>query len=205
KGPGWIYWIRHFDGKNQIMENPVLYFFDDSFRLIKKIEGRRAAWDGQGWRLEDAAILESSEGGGYRVERRKDLFLEIPETPESFVRGLKKPEEMSYWQLKRYAREVRQEGYDNTKYLVDMNIKTAFPFISVVLVIMGIPIALGVKRRGTPLAVSIGIGVCFLYILTLGLSRSLGLMSVLPPLLSAWLSNLVFSFAGIYLMMRMER
>lgn len=205
KGPDRIYWIRSFDPKNQIMENPTFFFFDGSFRLIKKIEGKRGVWENGHWKLDDAIIQELREKGDYRLERKESLYLELPERPESFVKGLKKPEEMGYWQLKRYSNEVREEGYDNSKYLVDMNIKIAFPFICLVLVILSIPIALGLKKGGTPLAISVGIGTCFLYVLTLGFSRSLGLMGAIPPVLSAWLSNLVFSFLGIYLMMHVER
>jgi len=205
KGPDRIYWIRNFDSKSQIMEDPTFYFFDDSFRLIKKIEGKRGVWEDGRWRLEDALIQESDEKGGYRLRRVESLVLEIPEKPDSFVKGLKKPEEMGYWQLKRYADEVREEGYENSKYLVDMNIKIAFPFICLILVIISIPIALELKRGGAPLAISAGIGTCFLYLFALGFLRSLGLAGAIPPILSAWLANLFFSLAGIYLMMRLER
>jgi lipopolysaccharide export system permease protein len=46
--------------------------------------------------------------------------------------------------------------------------------------------------------------VSFLYLLTLGISRSLGLSGVLSPMLSAWIANLIFSLAGVYLMIQME-
>jgi lipopolysaccharide export system permease protein len=111
---------------------------------------------------------------------------------------------MSYWQLRRYAERVRVEGYDATEYLVDMNIKLALPFINLVMVFIGIPVALGLKKGGTPLAVSIGIGICFLYLTNLGFSRSLGLSGILPPILSAWAANVIFFFLGIYLMLRLE-
>ena len=111
---------------------------------------------------------------------------------------------MSYWQLKRYAERIRLEGYDATEYLVDMNIKLALPFINIVMVFIGIPIALGLKKGGTPLAVSLGIGVCFLYLANFGISRSLGLSGLLPPVLSAWSANVIFFFLGAYLMIRLE-
>jgi lipopolysaccharide export system permease protein len=85
-----------------------------------------------------------------------------------------------------------------------MNIKLAFPLINLVMVLIGIPIALGLKKGGTPLAVSLGIGVCFLYLINLGFTRSLGLSGVLPPYLAAWFATLVFFLVGIYLMMRLE-
>ena len=205
RGPDRIYWIREFDPKNQTMENPTLFFFDSAFRLIKRIEGKKGAWENGRWKLEDAIVQELDEKGSYRIEKKAELYLDLPERPESFSKGSKRPEEMGFWQLKHYADGVREEGYDNSKYLVDMHIKIAFPFICLVLVIMSIPVALELKWGGTPLAISVGIGICFLYVLTLGFSRSLGLMGAIPPVLSAWLANLVFSLAGVYLMMRVER
>ena len=112
---------------------------------------------------------------------------------------------MSYWQLKRYAQKVRDEGYDNTEYLVDMNVKLAFPLINVVMIFIGIPIALGLKRGGTPLAVFLGISICFIYLVTLGFARAFGISGVLPPSLSAWLANFIFFLTGIYMMMYLER
>lgn len=205
RGPDRIYWIREFDPRNQTMEKPTLFFFDSAFRLVKRIEGKKGSWENGRWKLEDAIVQELDEKGSYRIEKKAELYLDLPEGPESFSKGSKRPEEMGFWQLKHYADGVREEGYDNSKYLVDMHIKIAFPFICLVLVIMSIPVALELKWGGAPLAISVGIGICFLYVLTLGFSRSLGLMGAIPPVLSAWLANLVFSLAGVYLMMRVKR
>ncbi len=205
RGGNAIYWIRQFNPKEKTMGNPTFYFFDSAFRVVKKIEGRKGIWEGDHWRIENGIIQELKEDGQYGFSKFEAYSLRLRETPETFMRGTRKPEEMSYWQLKEYAETVRQEGYNNAKYLVDMNIKLAFPFISLILLTIGIPLALTVKKGGSPLAVSIGMAVCFLYVLVLGLSRSLGLAGVLPPLLSAWLASLLFLFLGIYMMIHMER
>lgn len=205
RGSDSIYWMMRFDNKKKIMESPTFYFFDKAFRMIKRIDGQKGFWEKGRWRIENGAIQEAIKDGGYELKKFDELYLQIPETPKTFVRAVKSPEEMSYWELKRYTKKVRQEGYDETRYLVDMNIKVAYPLISLVFVLIGIPIALSLKKGGTPLAVSIGIGICFLYMLTLGFSRSLGLSGVLPPILSAWLANMIFFFLGIYLMLHVER
>jgi lipopolysaccharide export system permease protein len=205
RGVNAIYWIRQFNPKEKTMGDPTFYFFDSAFRVTKRIEGRRGVWDGGRWRIENGILQELKEDGQYGFTKFESYVLPIRETPETFMRGKRKPEEMSYWQLMDYAETVKQEGYNNAKYLVDMNIKVAFPFISLILLTIGIPLSLRVKKGGTPLAVSIGMAVCFLYILVLGLSRSLGLAGVLPPLFSAWLANFLFLFLGIYMMIHMER
>jgi len=204
RGDNAIYWIRHFDDKLKVMNGITFYFFDESFHLIKRIEARRAIWTGDTWRVEQGSIQVPGDGGAYDFKVFKEMDLNLPEKPEVFLRPVKRPEEMSYWQLKRFAEGVRLEGYNASRYLVDMNIKLAFPLISLVMVLIGIPITLRLKRGGTPLAVCVGIGVCFLFLVNMGFARSLGISGVLPPELAAWLANIVFLLFGIYLMMRME-
>jgi len=199
-----IYWIRHFDGKQMVMEDPTFYFFDDSFHLIKRVDAKKAEWKEGKWKAAEGIIQKKKKGGAYTFERFERLDLMLPEGPESFLKTIKRPEEMSYWELKRYARKTAREGYDETRYLVDLNGKLAFSTLSFVMVLVGIPAALGMKKGGTPLAVSVGIAACFIYFLIHGLSRSLGLAGILPPIFSAWMASLAFLFFGIYLMMRTE-
>ena len=187
------------------MDWPTLYFFDNSFRLIKKIDGRRGSWKDGRWKIEKGVVQEMVDNGEYTIKKFNVLYLDLPETPNTFRKSMRKPEEMSYWQLKRYAKGVHSEGYDNTRYLVDMNIKTALPMVSLIMVFIGIAISLVLKGDKTPMTVSIGMGICFVYMIAFGFSRSLGLAGVLPPLLSAWLPNLIFLFLGLYLMMYIER
>jgi lipopolysaccharide export system permease protein len=199
-----IYWIRQFDGKKMTMIHPTLYFFDDTFHLIRRVEGSKAVWKRGTWLIEDGILLESKNDESFNARKFDTYALKIPETPETFMKGTKEPEEMSYWQLKRYAEMVGREGYNNTRYLVDMHIKVAFPFITLVLLMIGMPLVLKVKRGGTPLAVSLGMAISFLYLLALGISRSLGLSGVLSPLLSAWIANLIFFLVGVYMLIQLE-
>lgn len=201
-----IYSIRHFDSSNDIMEDPILYFFDKDFKLAKRIEAKRVLWQDGKWRLEDATIQEMQEDGNYKIRKLEDsTILDIPETPDKFKETIKQPEEMTYSQLKVYSENVKNDGYNNTGILVDMGVKIAFPFISLVLALLGIPIALELKIGGIPLAVAVGIGLSFFYYVILSISSSLGHSGILPPFLAAWTTNLLFIFAGIYLMMTIEQ
>jgi len=205
RGPDSIYWVRHFDNKRNIMERPTFYFFDKGFRLIKKIDGRRGFWEEGRWRIEQGIIQEAVSDEDFALKKFDTLYLDLPETPDTFVKSMKKPEEMSYWQLKRYADRVRAEGYDNTRYIVDMNIKAAFPVIILIMVLIGIAISLLQKGDRIPVVVSIGVGICFVFMIAFGFSRSLGLAGVLPPMIAAWITILIFFFIGIYLMLHIER
>ena len=200
-----IYWIRYFDGRKKIMQNPTFYFFNKDFRLVKKIDAKRGIWKHGAWIVEQGIIQKARKDGSYEVKKFDDLLLKIPETPDTFMRKIKQPEDMSYLQLKKYSDRIKNEGYDNTRYLVDLNIKLAFPLVSLVLALIGIPIALEIKTGGIPLAVSLGVGLCFLYMVIMSFSRSFGLSGILPPFLSAWTANLLFVLFGIHLLMKVDR
>jgi len=200
-----IYWINRFDRKQKVMYRPTFYFFDKSFRVLKRIDGQRAVWKDNAWEVRNGITLTATGEGGYRLVRFKRLSLKLPEGPRSFSKEERQPEEMGYWQLKRFARKVGREGYDASRYLVDLNIKLSFPFIVFVMVLIGAPIALGRNRGGTPVAIAKGVVACFFFLVLLGVSRSLGLAGVLPPVLSAWLADGVFFFLGSYFVLKLDR
>jgi lipopolysaccharide export system permease protein len=199
-----IYWIEYFNAKTKTMEEPVFYFFNDQFILTKKIKGETGRWVNNRWVIENARI-QTLENDDYRIEKIDMLSLNIPETPEMFIKKIKKPEDMSYAQLKRYAEKVRAEGYDNTAELVNLNKKLAFPFIAAVLALIAIPIGLWEKINGIPLSITIGIAACFLLFVVMGFARALGLTGTLPPFLSAWTANILFSLLGVNLLMNIKK
>ena len=196
-----IYQIRAFDSKKNIMEGLTISFFDEHFALIKRIDAEKATWSGDRWSLANGLIQSLAPDGSWKSVRFEYHTIRLPETPENFKHSMKAPEEMSFWELRYYTQKIRKEGFDSTKAQVDLNTKIAFPFISLMLTLVGVPLALRRKRGGIAFNITIGIAISFLYLLTFGLSRSLAISGALPPLLGAWMSNLLFLFLGIYLML----
>ncbi len=205
KGAQCIYNIPYFDNEKKLMLDPVFYFLDSSFSLQKKIDARRAVWKGDGWELENAISLEADPSGGYSLKRHDKLRLALPEPPETFMMERRTPEEMNLWELKAFAQAMRDEGYEANRYFVDLHIKIAFPFILIVLSLMAPPVALWKRRFSTPLAVCAGTGVCFIYILVLGIARAAGIAGIMPPILSAWIANGIFFMLGSYLLIIKNR
>lgn len=204
KGKKTIYQIRTFDTTRNIAEGFTVFFFDRDFTVIKRIDAKSARWNDGVWYLQEGLIQDIEGGNLKKSERFVKYAIQLPEIPNNFKRSMKAPEEMSFWELKKYTKKIREEGYDATQYLVDLNIKVAFPFICPVLTLVGIPLALSRRRGGIPFSITIGIGVSFLYLLTFGISRSFAISGLLPPVLGAWMANLLFSLFGIYLILAAE-
>ncbi len=204
-GKNAIYWIKYFDYENKTILDPSFYFFDNNFLIIKKIDAREGEWMDDHWKLKDVTVQEIKEDGSYGLSKHSEYGLFIPESPESFIKEVKDLEEMSVLETRKYANQMQQEGYDNTRYLVNMNIKIAFNMIIIIMIIIGYCIPMAQKKARIPLSVSAGIGICLLYILVFSLSRSLGLSGRIPPFLAAWLSNGVFLLFGVYLLTMVRR
>ncbi len=206
KGKDCIFWIEYFDGKNMIMKKAIFYFFNKKFVLIKRIQAKRVIWTGRTWIAENGIEQTARiKRKGFNLKRFDSKLLNISETPDSFLRPMKKPEEMNYWQLRRFAKEIKKEGYNAKRYFVDTYMKLAFPFINLVVVLVGVPASIKLKKSSIPMAISLGIGICFLYIMFMGIFRSLGISGVLPSFLSAWMANILFLLFGIYMIIHIEK
>jgi lipopolysaccharide export system permease protein len=205
KGEKCFIWMRQFDRRKMIMVEPSLQFLDEGFRLIKKIDAKEAVWKSGRWEFRDGILLEARLNGDYEARVFQSMDVQIPETPDTFAAEEKKPEEMSYWRLKRFVERLRSEGYPSARFAVDLQIKLSFPFIVLIMTLIGIPIALAGKRGGAPLSVALGLLVCLFYLLALGTLRSFGIGEVLPPFLAAWIANGMFLLLGVYLMMNTDR
>ncbi len=204
RGKGSIYQIRSYDSKKNIIEGFSIFFLDKDFTLTKRIDARKATWLNNRWYLNDGLIQKIEPDGSRTSVTFTSHTIQLPEGPQNFERSMKAPEEMSFWELRKYTRKISEEGYDSTRCQVDLHSKIAFPFICPVLALAGIPLALRRKKGGIPLGITIGIGISFLYLLTFGLSRSLSMSGALPPIFGAWIANLLFSFFGTYLMLAEE-
>lgn len=62
------------------------------------------------------------------------------------------------------------------------------------------PIGIKFAKRGVYFGVAISIVLVFIWYLTYSIGRSLGGAGVIPPILAAWIQNLVLGVVGIILL-----
>ena len=202
---GGIYWISRFNPEKNEIKNSSFYFFKkDDFTLDKRINVDIAEWDGKKWLAKHADIIINRGEEGFNPEQIDSFVLPIAESPDDFLKIERKPEELNFWGLIEFARKVGLEGYNNTRYIVESNIKLAMPFANLILAIAGIPIVLGIRYGGIPMAVCIGVGACFLYLMVTGIFRSFGITGVIPPFLSAWGGNGILFFLTLHFFIKMD-
>lgn len=194
-----IYNIGIYDPEKETLEGVTIFQFDADFRLIQRLDARSARWKEGRWVFSQASLTHFAPEGFPIRKNYPELTLTLPETPNDFRVAEKNPDEMNYRELVDYVRKIDRDGYDSGKYRCAMHAKISFPFISVIMAFLGIPLALR-KEKGAGVALGVGLSILisFVYWVAYSFSLSLGKAEVLPPFLSAWLGNFLFALVGLY-------
>lgn len=192
-----IYNFNIFDPKTNTLKGIAINYLDRDFRLSMRIDAKTAKWKDEKWVFHNLLITKFPDGDFPTIERFTSKVIDIPEEPSDFKVIQKGAEEMGYLELKNYIKKVRSEGYDATRYLADMHGKIAFPLVSIILAIIGISFSLRSERSGG-IAQSIGAGIIigFSYWVVFAFAISLGRSGAMPPLLAAWIANIVLGIAA---------
>ncbi len=192
--------IKLFHPEKQMAEGITLHRFNPQFKLTERIDAEKGVFKDGGWTLHRGIIQQQVDRPGVRLF--EDLRIPLGFTPEDLASARPKPEEMSFLQLYRFIAKVEAEGYDATRYRVDLQAKISFPFISLIMTIIGAGLAARGKVKGSlPGSITMGLGIAFLYWIVFSFCLSLGYAGALPSLIAAWGANLIFTCLAGYLMM----
>ncbi|MBI9084061.1 MAG: LPS export ABC transporter permease LptG [Desulfobacterales bacterium] len=205
KGHRRITHINLFHPPSGTISGLTLSDFDGAFHLSRRIDARTCVFENGQWVLHDFMEQIRQPDGSYRTTFHKQRPLAFSVRPEALTRVVKRSEEMGFRELLRYIRKVEDEGYAATSYRVDLWAKIAFPFICIILCLVGAGIAVKTTRHdGMPLSIAYGIGVAFLYWVFYSFCLSLGYGEILPPAVAALSPNLVFLCLGIFTLSHAE-
>lgn len=181
------------------MEKVLLEYYDDSGNLERRVSATTAEWDGQTWKF--LGVVEQNYRENNAIASPTTIpELTIPaivEKPGDFARQSKKPNEMSYRELKdRIDTYERTKFMDTTELRVELAMKTSLPFASFFFAIIGASFGLTNSRSGAFIGFGVSMLIIFLYYVLMSVFTALGKSDYLPPLLAAWLQNILFAGAG---------
>lgn len=201
-----IAFISYFNPKRKTISGITLNYFDDRFRLARRIDAATGEYRQGHWTLHD--IMEqvlNKRTGSYEVKFQPQMVEQIDFSPEDLQRVAKKSEEMSFSELREYIREVEAEGYDATPYRVDYQGKFALPVACLIVAIIGAGISVRkISRYGLSVNIVLGVAVVFLYWIMHSFCLSLGYGAMLPPYIAAWASDLIFACFAIFNLLNAE-
>jgi len=175
---------------------------DGKFRLVNRLDARRAHWTPAGWELTEGAFRRIGADGRVATVPFVRTALELEETIRDFTEIQKPPSAMSFRELREYVARLEAAGFHVKKYLVDMYAKLSEPLKNLIMVLVAIPFALQSPRGGRLYGIALAIGIMAAYIVVDSSARAFARAELLPPLLAAWTANVIFLGLGASLFLR---
>jgi LPS export ABC transporter permease LptF/LPS export ABC transporter permease LptG len=173
-----------------------------TWQLRGQLYASEATWNGASYDLTRGWRRGFTNPAGYtsfNSLRNREI-----EPPNYFNREERESDSLGFIDLRRHISSLQAKGFDVVRLRVQLHQKLAFPFIGVVMTLLGIPFSFVVGRRGALYGIGISIVLAMLLWAFLAVFKTLGENALLPPLLAAWAPNLLFGAAGLYMMLTLE-
>jgi lipopolysaccharide export system permease protein len=199
-----LFFVNKFSLAENKMENIVILEHDEKQNIIKKIVANKGIYKDGLWRFYQCITYNFDENGqiGQEPQYLAEEIMSIPESPREFLTQRQRTDFMNIAQLDDYIWKLSKSGATTVirNLKVDLYQRFSIPLTSVIIILLGIPFALRMKKRATGLS-SLGISIMmgFLYYVLSAVSIALGKVGILSPLLAASFSHIIALLISIYL------
>lgn len=202
KGKNIIYQIDAVNLKTNTLYGVTVYFLTPDFKLKKRVDANKAVWNKKEkkwvfYQGSEQTFLNQGELATISFNEKK---FNLNETPSDLLFLEAKYQQLNLWQLKKYIKQLKKQGYDTTTYAVDLWQKTAAPLTPFILIIFGVALVFKGKETKIGHTIALGILIAFVFWVIQALSLALGKTGRLPPFLAAWLPHLFFTIWGIVIL-----
>lgn len=197
-----FYSVSMFDSRTNILHNLSQFRINDDFRITRRTVTDKVEYlnPSLGWNMRNVSSYRFPAEAPPETEVHSTLPLPISKQPKDFYNARMYPNTMSFMQLKDFIDEQVQNGLSVAGYLADLHAKVAFPFVIFIVALAVIPFALTPSRSGS-MATSFlaGLIIGFSYYAIHSFSIAMGRAEFWPPVLAAWMANLLLGLVALVL------
>jgi lipopolysaccharide export system permease protein len=209
---GWVYAVRSLDLRTREMSDVLLEREGTGPEYPTIIlaaqravytDTAKAARSDASWTLKNGTLryLPGSQPEGevaFEFDSLRSRTLQ--ERPVDLLAEPKSPDEMRYAELRRYVDALMRSGSNAKKLQVELALKIAIPFICLLIALFGAPLAISTPKSGAAWGVAASLATTFIVLLMFQLAKAIGSGGVLPPMLAAWMPNILVGVASVYLL-----
>ncbi len=183
----------------------------------RTVDAQRALYRDGHWLLYNAVTWDQKAGDPAPTSSGSNavLSLALPETPAWIRSEIKfhrlratdaaKGPQLSMREIADYLRlHPRIDAYKKAMLLTQWQGRLAAPFTCLAVVLIALPFGARAGRHNVFVGVASSIFICFGYFILQRITFDLGLGGYLPPVLAAWLPNIVCGGAGLALLSRVR-
>jgi lipopolysaccharide export system permease protein len=182
-----------------------IYKLNPDFSVRERIKAGRLTWEETAWRLRDSQKFVTRGDTVVALTADGEVY-NIVDKPEDMGLIVKSSEEMNFTELWDYVRRLKNSGYKAVRYEVDLHGKVAYPFASLLMVLIATPFSIQrVRSGGAARGIALSLVIAAVYWALTSSGRALGLSGTMPPVQAAWLANIVFAVLAAAAIFRMQR
>ncbi|MDD2720372.1 MAG: LPS export ABC transporter permease LptG [Gallionella sp.] len=188
------------------LEGINIYSFDETFHLQQIVAAEHASYIEPGkWLLSEVMETRFDKQGVTTSMVQKQEWLSAL-TPGIMSVMLVVPEQMSAYDLYKYAEHLKENKQKSARYEIAMWNKLIYPFALLVMMVLALPFA-SYQRRAGGISVMIFMGIVLglMFHFVGRLFASLGALNDWQPLLSATAMTGVFLLLGVAMLWWVER
>lgn len=209
---GRIFYIKKFDGLLGTMENLCIIKIDADMNILERIDANQAIWANNKWVIKNAYVRYFTNNTETSVKKIDTYDLWTSDTPKDFIvtkRSFEDTLTTNLFRLKKLIDVLKQSGFQHREEMVNFHLKIAFPLATFILTLLGIsiPFLFHMQKSFLNAALSFIFTVItsFFYMGFLTIGLSMGKTGALSPVLSAWISNILFIFIGFFLFVKTKK
>lgn len=157
------------------------------------ISDSRYHWKAINWKIRELKGMREHITSG--MERDTVIMME----PMDLVFSKGQQETFTSPELKRYISKQQERGSTNVvQYEVEYYKRIATSFASFILTVIGASLSSRKRKGGMGLYLGIGLALSFSYILLQTVSATFAINANTPPMLAAWIPNILYFFIAYY-------
>ena len=199
---GVIAYIQHYDNNRKRGYGFCLDKFENK-KLISHMTAREIQydtisdskyhWKANGWRIRELKGLKEHITSG----SVKDTVIMMEPTDLVFSKG--QQETFTNPQLREYINKQIDRGSGNVvQYEVEYHKRIASSFASFILTTIGVSLSSRKRKGGMGLYLGLGLALSFGYIMLQTVSATFAINANTPPMLAAWIPNIIFAVIAYY-------
>ena len=201
-GNGVIAYIQHYDN----IRKRGYGFFLDKFEN-KQLVSHMTAWEIQYDTISDSKYhwkamnysIRNLKGYRERITKGSEIDTLITMEPTDLVFSKGQQETFTSPQLREYITKQIDRGSSNVvQYEVEYHKRIATSFASFILTIIGLSLSSRKRKGGMGLYLGIGLALSFGYILLQTVSATFAIQANMPPMLAAWIPNIIFAVVAYF-------
>ncbi len=193
--------LKSYEPKDSLGREFILEVVKDK-KMVSKLKASEIKWqnDKKEWLLRNYTYREI-DGQDEKLVTGDTLFKSIPLSPSDFGKKEMFKDALTTPDLNKLIEREQIKGSSILPALkVEKYKRTALPFATIILTIIGFAIASKKTRGGMGLHILIGLAISGAFVVMMQFGTSFAINSNFSPFLAVWLPNIIFGIISLFLL-----